>query len=508
MQQQTPQIALDMIENRMYMAILNLPDAQQSELRALADAQPLPALVKELQQRFSQYADYITPERVSNVIAHDRDQRRYSLKPVQTNQPTAQAPVPSPATLPQSPQLQMPAQAPVSTTQVQQVKARHWWNDGALFMHGFVRSNYITAVEDWMMGLAGKLVNIALMITVLYSCAEIYMTLPQNVNATMFLIQMAALDVGGYGLTTLARMAQRDDNLSGAKQANWLGGGLIVVMLVSVMIAGLEQKITIPDGLKAGIDIALILIRSACSVFYGRVVHALKIDHNAHAATHEVVPDLQQQLEAVTSQAQQQTSLIASLSQRLEETSNLLTTIQEQKNTVPAIPAIDENAIIDAVVNRLSGEFQDAMKRLEAKMERPVSVSEIAETPQIETNSSVPATSETRQSGTNGTNSRASNIVPLHKPETKMERSSETLRQSETETKNDKEDYKTRIYALLREDSSRQVADLVKLTGYPKTTVWRLWRSYHEQHGTRGMERIVNSSADVSTAVETTVETA
>lgn len=52
-------------------------------------------------------------------------------------------------------------------------------------------------------------------------------------------------------------------------------------------------------------------------------------------------------------------------------------------------------------------------------------------------------------------------------------------------------DYKSTIYTLLDEDNARQVADLTQMTGFPKTTVWRYWTRYHEEHGTRGLARIV-----------------
>lgn len=143
----------------------------------------------------------------------------------------------------------------------------------------FKTSSWVTVGEEWLMGFVGRAVNVVLMVTILYSCAEIYVSLPASINLAMFLVQMAALDVGGYGLTTLARVARREGDTDGADKAEWLGRGLVVVMIVSVVIAGLEQKVAIPDEVKVGVDLALIVIRSVCSVLYGRVVHALKTDH-------------------------------------------------------------------------------------------------------------------------------------------------------------------------------------------------------------------------------------
>jgi len=261
-------------------------------------------------------------------------------------------------------------------------KERHWYNDRELFLHGLVRSNYVTAFEDWMMGLAGKLVNIVLIVTVLYSCAEIYVSLPANMNATMFLIQMAALDIGGYGLATLARLARRDGDEKGAQQATWLGRGLITVMLVSVVIAGLEQKVTIPDGVKTGSDLTLIVIRSACSVFYGKVVHALKADHPSTLSQPTQRPqpgvDVQQLVstaiaEAVAKLAADQQQLLADLTKQQEQVSmlqrkeqqELLTSIQEIQQSQLTDPEVSTEEIVERVFMRLQTVFleqQEAIK--------------------------------------------------------------------------------------------------------------------------------------------------
>src|SRR5260221_1350585 len=80
-----------------------------------------------------------------------------------------------------------------------------WWNDKGLFAYHFARSNYITAFTDWFMGLAGKLTELVLYATVLYSCAQLYpdVQLPAGLSLAVFLIQMGALDIGGLSLAKL-----------------------------------------------------------------------------------------------------------------------------------------------------------------------------------------------------------------------------------------------------------------------------------------------------------------
>ena len=51
---------------------------------------------------------------------------------------------------------------------------------------------------------------------------------------------------------------------------------------------------------------------------------------------------------------------------------------------------------------------------------------------------------------------------------------------SQTET--GENSHQARIYALLDEDGTRKPADLQRLTGIPKATVYRLVERYHREH--------------------------
>lgn len=67
-------------------------------------------------------------------------------------------------------------------------------------------------------------------------------------------------------------------------------------------------------------------------------------------------------------------------------------------------------------------------------------------------------------------------------------------------------DYRAMIYPLMDQDNRRQVADLMQLTGLPKTvrtTVWRWWNRYHEEHGTRGLAQIAAGTVELQPDTET-----
>src|SRR5215469_8106962 len=91
---------------------------------------------------------------------------------------------------------------------MQRTVAKRWYNDGGLFLYHFMRSNYITALWNWFMGLAGKAAEPVLFASVLYSGYQLVPGVPvlsPGVNALAFVTQQAALDIGGMGLIKLTK---------------------------------------------------------------------------------------------------------------------------------------------------------------------------------------------------------------------------------------------------------------------------------------------------------------
>lgn len=309
----------------------------------------------------------------------------------------------------------------------------------------FFRSTYITWFEEWLMGFLGRLVNIILIVTILYSCAEIYVSLPAGVNLTMFLIQMAALDIGGYGLTTLARAARRDGDTDGANKADWLGRGLFGVMIISVVIAGLEQKVTIPDAVKTGIDLTLIVIRSASSVLYGRVVHALKSEHEVEQPAQPPMP----------------TPAPVDIANVVEQA------VQNAMQQLPPVPSLDMESVLETVTARFETRLQGQM---EAWRTQQVTVSPAMETRHIAAPETV---SEPIIEGVSRTVSKPAKkrVSSRHKKPARQARKTTRI-----------EDDETVISGLLDEDQSRSHRVLSSMTGIPESTAYRLRKRYFETH--------------------------
>lgn len=172
------------------------------------------------------------------------------------------------------------------------------------------RSTYVTAITDWFLTFVGKAAHLVLILTTLYTSAELLpgVTFPTLVNNAVFLVQMLALDVGGLGLAKLAMQARDQGNDAGARQAETLSRWLIRIVIASLVTVALEQTIrafpgsaalsTIMAGVTTAIGGILTIARAICAVHYGRVMHLLRA-HEAQPACS--VPDLEQVVRQVVS---------------------------------------------------------------------------------------------------------------------------------------------------------------------------------------------------------------
>lgn len=277
---------------------------------------------------------------------------------------------------------------------------RHWYNDKQLFLHGLVRSNYVTAVTDWFMGLAGKLTELVLYGTILYSCAQLYpgVNLPGGLSLAVFLIQMGALDIGGLSLAKLARQAREDGNAAGAKQAEALSRWLIGIMLTGVVTVGVEHVVPIPAQAQTGVEIVLVVARSVCSVLYGRVVHLLK----GEAARVQRIPDvdIMHHLQACNEQLQRieqrfsdfhQQHVEAGFQELLHESlAPIVATLQFHSERLSLLPTLNEQLDQIDTVAEYQLRITEEVTRVKATLER------IGNAPRTTTNQLAPLTRQAR----------------------------------------------------------------------------------------------------------------
>lgn len=473
-QQQPEEITLGFFEQAMFDAIRQASPEQQAELRTLARSQSVAAFTRMLQQRFAQHAKYITEERVARVIAYDQ---QYQARIAST--PLAQAqPVPAPASQP----------GRITNQPAPQKGEKHG------FTYHFKRSTWITALWNWFLMLASTAAEPVLTISVIYSCARLLPSIhtPVQLDNVIFICQMVALDIGGLGLRKLANQARKDRNVEGAKLAGRVSTALLTIMGINVALSVLESIAPLDPNFVKVVEGVLLIARATMAVLYAYVIHSL------NGENHQGEPnDIPHPQPIATDPAMSE--LQASVEQLVGEQSRLRDMLRQLQETPATAPTIDHQAIISGVVAQFEGRFTAAMKRVEQDMEQRVRVSLAHGTDQRGTYGSV----SHDQHGTVIAGPRLVSLPqhavsshPVKQPTTDEHRAVPPV-QSQSDTK-DSADSKSTIYALLDQDNTRQVADVVQITGLPKTTVWRHWKRYHEEHRTRGLAQVVAERSEES----------
>lgn len=168
------------------------------------------------------------------------------------------------------------------------------WLDKHPMWRGFVKSNYITSLWNWFLGLAGKAAEPVLFGSVLYSGYELVPGVPQptpGVNAVAFVIQQAALDVGGMGLIKLTK----DEAPEKFKFARGIGIALITLMVVNMVVATADRVFPMPSQFVQITEGILLIIRSIFAVLFGHAIHTLKSDSSDE--------EVSQSVEKIVSQA-------------------------------------------------------------------------------------------------------------------------------------------------------------------------------------------------------------
>jgi hypothetical protein len=274
---------------------------------------------------------------------------------------------------------------------------------------------------------------------------------------------------------------------------------LVVANIVYTKLAGNSK----PDAALNVVVNVLLIARMFLGISYVTIRECQSFLDRKQGRQQLPAADLDQRI------AEEIASLTAQLDARLApiaaEQARMLASIQQLQVSQTSAPAVDHQAVLTGVLAQLEPRFTSAMKRLESEIRQQVRVSAERETAQMKLSS---GTSSSVSPTQNGTALAGPKLVPL--PQRNAQ--SGTMKHAQVEREpapsspagpDEATDAKSTIYRLLDQDSSRQVADLVQTTGLPKTTVWRHWNRYHEEHQTRGQGRIIDGDAEPSEAVET-----
>ncbi|HZR39748.1 MAG TPA: hypothetical protein VFB12_06520 [Ktedonobacteraceae bacterium] len=132
------------------------------------------------------------------------------------------------------------------------------------------------------------------MASVLYASVKLLPVVhfPAQADVVVFIAQFVALDIGGLSLNKLADQAKKDGNDEGATHARRLSIALVGIMLTGVIMAGLDQIVTMNTQVSTVIDTILLIARAVMAVLYSRVIHSLKKDDEPELQSEEEIREL------------------------------------------------------------------------------------------------------------------------------------------------------------------------------------------------------------------------
>jgi uncharacterized membrane-anchored protein YhcB (DUF1043 family) len=165
----------------------------------------------------------------------------------------------------------------------------------------FTQSNYITDFWNWLMTLMSKAAELVLFGSVLYSGYQLLPGIthaPAGVDALVFVIQQAALDIGGMGLLKLAKRAGLPKEAFPVR----VGITLVILMILNVVLASLKQALpVIPAAVFVWIETVLLIARAVMAVLFGHAIHALREEYSESTITVKEASELREEIDTLAS---------------------------------------------------------------------------------------------------------------------------------------------------------------------------------------------------------------
>lgn len=171
--------------------------------------------------------------------------------------------------------------------------------------NSFKQSNYITDFWNWLLTFLSKSAELILFGSILYSSYQLIPGVPHvqaTVDAVLFVIQQAALDIGGMGLLKLAKKAGLPKDSFPMR----VGVTLVILMILNVVLASVKHSLPmIPDGVFITIETILLIARAIMAVLFGHAIHALREEYGDSTITMKDANALQQQVAQLSSELAQ-----------------------------------------------------------------------------------------------------------------------------------------------------------------------------------------------------------
>jgi hypothetical protein len=214
------------------------------------------------------------------------------------------------------------------TAQGQQASKHPRWE---AWKRSFKESNYITDFWTWLLTLLSKSAELVLFGSILYSSYQLVPgvpPVPPAIDAFLFLVQQAALDIGGMGLLKLAKRA----GLSKASFPMRVGVTLVVLMIMNVVLASVKHTMPmVPADVFVTIETLLLIARAVMAVLFGHAIHALREEYGESTITIHDANALQQRMEELSAEL---TGRFNQQGQRLTEEIAQVESTMQQRLTV------------------------------------------------------------------------------------------------------------------------------------------------------------------------------
>ncbi len=263
----------------------------------------------------------------------------------------------------------------------------------ARIKRSLAQSTYVTTMWTWFMILAGKAAEPVLVASVLYASVKLLpiVHFPAQFDVVVFIAQFVALDIGGLSLNKLADQAKKEGNIEGATQAKRLSIALVSVMLVGVIMAGVDQVVTLHGQVGTIVDTILLIARAVMAVLYSRVIHSLREDNELDSYTDREIRAFITEVtnsvvtEAITIMQQEVVSqLETNLSQNLDERLTMIDI--KQADALARFKAEQTNAISETS-ETIMATVETALRKRAGRetTDTPSKVRSIADAPSRET---------------------------------------------------------------------------------------------------------------------------
>ena len=170
------------------------------------------------------------------------------------------------------------------------------------FQRSFKQSNYITDFWNWFLTLLSKSAELVLFGSILYSSYQLIPgvpSVPAAIDAFLFLVQQAALDIGGMGLLKLAKRA----GLPKESFPMRVGVTLVVLMILNVILATLKHALPmVPAVVFVIVETILLVARAIMAVLFGHAIHALREEYGDSTITIKDASELRANIEELTNE--------------------------------------------------------------------------------------------------------------------------------------------------------------------------------------------------------------